>query len=51
MKAIIIKGLGMPEENGFVDARIYGNGKVLLPCGPGELSEVTAEEIEIPDEK
>ena len=51
MKAIIIKGLEMPEENGFVDARIYGNGKVLLPCCPDGISETTAEEIEVEDEK
>lgn len=49
MKGILIKGIGMPEENGFVDARIYGDGNVLLPCG-GETSECTAEEVEIEEE-
>ena len=51
MKAILIKNVGMPNENGFLDIRVYGNGKVFLPCAMGEGGETTAEEIEIPDEK
>ena len=51
MKAIIIKGLGMPvpTDDGmttFVDARIYSDGSVLLPCN-GETLEASAEEVEI----
>ena len=48
-KGILIIGIGMPEEDGFVDARIYGDGKVLLPCG-GETNELTAEEVQIDEE-
>ena len=47
MKAIIIKGVEMPDQNGFIDARIYGDGTVLLPCAAGECSTVTAEAIEL----
>ena len=50
MKAILIKGAEMPDENGFLDIRVYGNGKVFMPCAAGEGSEATAEEIEIPDQ-
>ena len=51
MKAIIIKGLGMPvpTDDGmttFVDARIYSDGSVLLPCN-GETLEASAEEVNI----
>lgn len=49
MKAIIIKGLEMPDERGFIDARIYGDGTVLLPCAGGVCGTVTAEEIEYED--
>ena len=50
MKAIIIKGIEMPDERGFIDARIYGDGTVLLPCAAGECGTVTAEEIELEDD-
>ena len=50
MKAVIIKGLEMPDEKGFVDARIYGDGTVLLPCCGGNCSTIKAEEIEIEEE-
>ena len=48
-KAILIKGVSMPEEQGFLDLRIYGNGSVLLPCG-GETVECKAEEVETDEE-
>ena len=51
MNAIIIKGVQMPEKSGFLDARIYGDGTVLLPTHMGECDTVTAEGIEIPDEQ
>ena len=51
MKTIIIKGLEMPDQNGFIDARIYGDGTVLLPCATGECSTVTAEAAELPDDE
>ena len=52
-KGVFIKGLDMPKptDDGmttFVDARIYSDGSVLLPCN-GELGETTAQEIEIED--
>lgn len=47
MKAILIKGIEMPDENGFIDIRVYGNGNVVIPCCDGNFSEVKAEEIEI----
>lgn len=50
MKAIIIKGVEMPEKEGFLDARICGDGTVLLPTHMGECGSVKAEEIEIPEE-
>ena len=50
MKAIIIKGVGMPEKEGFLDARIYGDGTVLLPTHMGECDTVKAKEVEIPEE-
>lgn len=50
MKAIIIKGLEMPEEKGFIDARIYGDGSVLLPCAMGSCSTLKAEEVELEEE-
>lgn len=50
MKAIIIKGVEMPEKEGFLDARIYGDGTVLLPTHMGECGSVKAEEVEIPEE-
>lgn len=46
MKAVLIKGIGMPEGEGtFIDVRINSDGSVLIPCGPGEIGECTAEEI------
>lgn len=50
MKAIIIKGVEMPSKDGFIDARIYGDGTVLLPMCMGECDTVKAEEIEIPED-
>ena len=50
MKAIIIKGVEMPKKEGFLDARIYGDGTVLLPTHMGECGNVKAEEVEIPEE-
>lgn len=47
MKAIIIKGLEMPDENGFLDVRIYGNGTVLVPSHGGECATVKAEQTEV----
>lgn len=47
MKAIIIKGLELPEERGFLDVRIQGNGKALLVCGMGNCSVYDAEEIDM----
>ena len=50
MKAIVIKNMEMPEENGFIDVRIHGNGKALLVCGRGECDTYDAEEIEYSEE-
>ena len=50
MKAIIIKGVEMPDPRGFLDVRIYGDGSVLIPCAMGECGTVKAEEIEVEDE-
>ena len=48
MKAILIKGIGMPEgENTFVDVRINSNGSVLIPCADNQGEGCTAEEIEV----
>lgn len=47
MNAIIIKGLEMPNENGFLDVRIYGDGTVLIPTHMGECTEVKAEQVEV----
>lgn len=47
MKAIVIKGLEMPEESGFLDVRINGDGTVLVPTHMGECSTVKAEQVEI----
>lgn len=41
---ILLKGVTMPDKRGFVDARIYGDGSVLLPCG-NQLVEASAEPI------
>lgn len=51
MKAIIIKGVEMPEKDGFLDARIYGDGTVLLPAHTGECETAKAEEVEIDQEE
>ena len=49
-KGILIKGVTMPNENGFVDLRVYGDGTVLLVCGPGQV-ECRAEEFEYEEGK
>lgn len=51
MKAIIIKGVEMPDERGFLDVRIYGDGTVLLPAHAGECGTAKAEEVEIDQEE
>lgn len=48
MEGILIKGITMPDENGFIDVRIYGDGEVVIPCG-GEFTEARATRAEIPD--
>ena len=48
-KGILITGVSMPEEQGFLDLRIYGNGSVLLPCGD-ETVECKAKEAETDEE-
>ena len=53
-KGILIKGVTMPtatedDLTTFMDARIYSDGSVLLPCG-GNFGECTAEEIEYTEE-
>ena len=52
----LVGNYGVPrfsfEANGlttFMDARIYSDGSVLLPCG-GNFGECTAEEIEYTEE-
>ncbi len=47
MKAVVIKGLELPEEGGFVDVRINSDGTVLLPCAMGECNTLEAKEIDI----
>lgn len=49
MKGILITGIEMPNEDGFIDIRVYGNGNVIIPCCDGNYSEVKAEEIEVKD--
>ena len=51
MKAIIIKGIGMPDKRGFLDVRIYGDGTVLLPAHAGECETAKAEQVEIDQEE
>ncbi|MBQ1573711.1 MAG: hypothetical protein IIZ78_21510 [Clostridiales bacterium] len=51
MKAIIIKGIEMPDKRGFLDVRIYGDGTVLLPAHAGECETAKAEEVEIYQEE
>lgn len=46
MKSVIIRGLELPEDGGFVDVRIYSDGSVLIPCAMGECGTMKAEEIE-----
>lgn len=50
MKAILITGVTMPEERGFVDLRIYGDGSVLMPCGGGTV-ECEAKEVDYEEEE
>jgi len=56
MKGILIKGIAMPTstEDGlttFLDARIYSDGEVQIPCMAGHCSTVQAEEVEIEEEE
>lgn len=51
MKAILIKGLELPDEQGFLDIRIQGDGKALLHCGMGNCITYDVEEIEINKEE
>ena len=53
MKAILIKGVEMPEEpQHLVDLRIYGDGTVQMVGCMGRAANVgTAEEIEIEEDK
>ena len=48
-KAIIITGVTMPDKDGFIDMRVYGDGKVVVPCG-GRSVKAKAKEIELPEE-
>lgn len=48
-KAILITGVTMPEKDFFIDLRVYGNGKVVIPCG-GRSVKAKAKEIELPEE-
>lgn len=50
-KAIVIKGLPMPEEDSFVDLRVYGNGTAQVVGCMGFCVSYNAEEIEIEDDK
>ena len=48
MKAILIKGIGMPEgENTFIDIRVHSDGSVLIPCGCDQGDGCKAEETEV----
>lgn len=51
MKAVIIKGLELPDQGGFTDVRIQGDGKALLVCCMGACSTLECEEVEIHDEE
>lgn len=52
MKAILIKGVGLPEGEGtFLDVRVQSNGKALLVCGMGNCDTYPAEEIEVEDKE
>ena len=50
MKAILIKGLEMPDQDSFIDLRIE-NGKAAVVGCMGACKKFKAEEIEIPDEE
>ena len=53
MKAVIIKGLELPEQpNHLVDLRIYGDGTVQIVGCMGKASNlnVKAEEVELEDD-
>ena len=50
MEGILIKGISMPEERGFIDLRIYGSGKVVSPCG-GEFAEAEAKPTTIEEDQ
>ena len=49
MKAVVIKGMSLPDENGVIDVRIYNNYAASV-CGPGCTSSYSVEEIDVPDE-
>ena len=49
MKAILIKGIELPESNGVLDLRIYHDYASMM-CGPGSFSSFKVEQVEIPDE-
>lgn len=51
MKAIIIKGLEMPEEDSFIDLRVRGDGKAQVVGCMGASASFKAEQIEIPDQE
>lgn len=50
MKAVLIKGLEMPNPKGFIDVRIQGDGEALLVCGMGECGTLECEQVEIHEE-
>ena len=50
MKAILIKGIELPENNGVLDLRIYHDYASMM-CGSGSFSSFKVEQVEIPDEE
>ena len=50
MKAILIKGIELPENNGVLDLRIYHDYASMI-CGSGSFSSFKVEQVEIPDEE
>lgn len=51
MKAVIIKGLELPDQDGFTDIRIYGDGTAVMPMCMGSCVNYDVEEIELPEEE
>lgn len=51
MKAVIIKGLELPDKDGFVDVRIYGDGTAVMPCSMGNCNTYNVEQIECEKEE